>query len=452
MIGRLALISILFIVEQQSWTRGSKGGEKLHFRRERGSERRVVPIVIVYNVYPAPGLATSTATAPRWTTAPFGDVRRPLEQRRFRRATAVRRRVTGEHRRPLGTLDHADADAYAETKAQTILLLLEEVGRPVSGRLRVQLFRCPRSPVRQHRFWLVTRARAIQRDVRLKRRVEVVLSGGRDVVHALVRRPCVLYHVGVPGAQGAHAAPAPGADHSASAATEQPHVTNDANPLTSARPDPRATAHSTATLAHTAVHSVALVLQPRLLVRFRLLPLLPPLHAHHGDGRDQDERRHGRGQRGDHHHVLGGEARVPGLRGRGRHVPRQISRPVTSPGRRDGRYSGCRCVRRSWQRDRPAPYLVCASVAVPTVCALAKETVHAVHARAAIPAWRASTLVHVHAAILARESRLARAPIIVRTRYATATIRARFREAVIHLVLAQPAHVSRHALATELID
>lgn len=391
--------------------------------------------MIVYNVYPAPGLGTATATATRRTTAPFGDVGRPLEQRRFRRATAVRRRVTGEHRRPLGTLDHADTDAYAETKAQTILLLLEEVGRPMSGCLRVQLLRCPRSPVLQHRFWLVTRARAIQRDVRLKRRVEVVLSGGRDVVHALVRRPCVLDHVGIPGAEGAHAAPASGADHSTPAAAQKPNVA-DTNPLISARPDSRTAAHATASFAHTAVHSVPLVLQPRLLVRFRLFPLLPPLHAHHGDGRDQDERRHGRGQRGYDYHVLGGEAGVPRLRGRGSHVPRKISRPVASTGRRDGRYGGCRCVRRRWQHNRSASYFLRASVPVPIRGALAEEPVHTVQARAAIPAGRASTLVHVHATILAGESRLARAPIIVRPRYASATVRARFREAVIHLVLA----------------
>ena len=89
---------------------------------------------------------------------------------------------------------------------------------------------------------------------------------------------------------------------------------------------------------------------------------------------------------------------------------------------------------------------------MPAVRALAEEPVHSVQTRAAVPARRASTLVHVHAAILAGEAGLARAPIVVRTRYAPAAVRARFRQAVVDFVLAQSTDVSRHALATKLID
>lgn len=217
-----------------------------------------MPVVIVYNVHPATGVRGAPA-APWWTSAPLRDGgRRPLEQRRLRRAAAVRRRVTREHGRPLGALHNA----YAETESQAVLLLLEEVRRPVRGRLRVQLLGCPRSAVLQHWFWLVTRASAVQRDVGLKRGVEVVLSGGRCVVHALVRRPCVLYHVRVPGAQGAHATATAAADHSAATATEKPDVSyTDVRGAGRANPCSNAPSHDTAApLAHAAVHRVTFVL------------------------------------------------------------------------------------------------------------------------------------------------------------------------------------------------
>lgn len=88
---------------------------------------------------------------------------------------------------------------------------------------------------------------------------------------------------------------------------------------------------------------------------------------------------------------------------------------------------------------------------MPIVRTFAQEAIDAVPAYATILTGRAAAFVHIHTTILAGETRLARAMIVVGPRSASASIRAWFRQAVVYLVLAEPADVARYTLAAEAV-
>lgn len=88
---------------------------------------------------------------------------------------------------------------------------------------------------------------------------------------------------------------------------------------------------------------------------------------------------------------------------------------------------------------------------MPIVRTLAQETIDTVPAYATILTRRAVALVHIHATILAGETGLAHAMIVVGPRSASTSIRAWFRQAVVHLILAEPADVARYTLAAEAV-
>lgn len=293
------------------------------------------------------------------------------------------------------------------------------------GSFRIQLLGRPRSSVLENGLRLVARARAV---FRLKRRIEILPHG--SIVHALVRRPRVLDHVSVARTQSAHT-------------TDSTAVAQESTPVAAGVP----TNHSDTALTHAAVHRVPLVLEARLLVSLGLLPLLPPLHAHHGDRRHQDEGRHRRRQRRNHDHMLRRQALVRRL-GR-RHVLRQVARPVARSRRRHRHVNSRRRCRRQNRRPRA---LLATSLASEALLALANEPIHHVPTRAPILARSALALVDKDTAVLPRESRLATALIVIRPRDAFPSIRARLRLAIVHLVLTQPTNEARNAETAELID
>lgn len=180
------------------------------------------------------------------------------------------------------------------------------------------------------------------------------------------------------------------------------------------------------------LRGILFVLLPRLGVLLHLRPLALLLHANHNARGAQHNHRHQHRQQSDRHHLA---AAQPSRRTD--HTLRLVMR---------GRH---RIVHRC--RGRRIRHIHLALVAPESGRTHAMETVHAIHARAAILARRRLALVNVHAAVAPREARPARAPIVIVQIQTAAAIRARLRQAQLHSLLAVLPDIPRHAVASILV-